>query len=160
MTVECGVRKAGVWTFWVCDVNENKFWTPEKVEGSMSALRAFIQTGRLEMCEELKADQHKDGEKMPFCQALSHTCVSWWVGIEKRLWRMWRENCQRADWFQMAGTKRGGLAFPKKNIFSQIDKKWGQKHQYCTNLGWKMLLNLASWMVNYDSSWIVKLWSG
>lgn len=159
MTVECGVRKDGVWTFWVCDVNENKFWTPEKVEGRMSVLRAInpdrtignVWGAENRPTQGWRKDASLLSPEQYMCVLVGRNRKASLKNVEQKL----AETRMVPD----GGNQERRFVFSLQKYFLSNRQKWGQKHQYCTNLGWKMLWNLASWMVNCDS-WIVKLWSG
>lgn len=54
---------------------KNASRTQEKMEAELVHWEPSIQTEWLKMCDELKTDQDKDGEKMSLCRVLTNMCV-------------------------------------------------------------------------------------
>ena len=71
-------KRWGQVSFWVCGMNAKESITRGKEAGRIKALRAIDQRERLRTCEELKAEQHKYGEKSPPRLQQTSMCA-WWV---------------------------------------------------------------------------------
>ena len=85
-------------------------YNPSKEGGRMSALRAIDQREWLKTCAELKAEQHKYGEKRP--PSLRPTGIyAWWVeqGPPKTGER--EKQVRDPGWDQLTGTNRDGFCF-------------------------------------------------
>lgn len=93
-------------------MNAKESTTRGKEAGRMKALRAIGQRERLRTCEELKAEQHKYGEKRPPRLQQTSMCA-WWVE-QKECPPKNREREKQVrdpEWDQLTGSNRDGVCF-------------------------------------------------